>query len=126
MANINQCESCQGNKVSEGRLNTTYEVTPQVIVENDQLCVHLVNETSTNVSVNVWAEDAENSGFALTDPNYWVAVPAQSETSICIGDLGYKEDGVSLRDKCILHLMLHNDDNENEGVEIWYEIYTGA
>jgi hypothetical protein len=47
--------------------------------------------------------------------------------SLCVNiwDFGCGTSG-SARDKIILHTALHNDDNENEGVEILVEIYTGA
>lgn len=117
--------SCAGSKQHESYLNNTYDVPWTILVHDDRVCVLLQNSTSTNVSVNIWAEDSENNG-PLTDPNYKVPVLANTSVCVQIWEFGYRADGVSPRDEFILHSALHNDDNESEGVEIWHEVSSGA
>lgn len=117
--------NCAGSKQHESYLNNTYDVPWTILVHDDQVCIFLKNDTSTNMSVNIWAEDSENNG-PLTDTNYWVSVLPNTSTCVYIWELGYRADGVSPREEFILHTVLHNDDNESEGVNIWHDVYTGT
>ena len=129
MVQIEQYENCEddcaGSKQHESRLNNDYDIPWIVFIYEDQVCVLLNNDSSTNVSVNIWAEDAEGNG-PLTNPDYWVPVSANTSTCVYIWEFGYHADGVSKLDKFVLHTALYNDDNENEGIEIFIKIFSGA
>jgi hypothetical protein len=121
VARVDTCYGCSRSNQHSSNLNNTYDVPWTAWIYDDSLCVHFQNRTSTNVSVNVWTEDAESNG-ALSDTGYWARVPPNSDTYVCLSDFGMRADQVTPRDKCILHTVVHNDDSESTGVEIWHEI----
>ncbi len=121
MAQISEC-TCSGNVQHSSNLTNSYDVPWTAFVNNDTVCVRLVNETSTNVSVNLWAEDSAGNG-PLSDTGYWIPVPPGTEKSVCFTQFGMQADGTTPISECIVHTVLHNDDSESSGVEIYHEFY---
>jgi len=121
MADVAVCEQCSGNVQHSSNLNTTYDVPWTVFVNDDRVCVRFMNGTSTNVSINTWVEDETTNG-PLSDASFSVPVPPNGEVSVCFTAFGSEPDQSPISE-CILHTVLHNDDNESEGAEISHEVY---
>ena len=122
MAQVSECSSCSGSAQHSSNLTNGYDVPWTVFLHDDYVCVHLSNGTQTNVSVNLWAEDTAGNG-ALSDQSYWVQVAPNTEKYVCFTQFGMQADQTTPIGECIMHSVVHNDDSESTGVEIWHEIY---
>ncbi len=122
MANVEVRSGCSGHAQHSSNISNNHDVPWTVWVNEDQVCVRFTSATSTNASVNVWVEDSDGNG-ALSDTNFWVSVPPQGETGVIFWDFGLRADQVTPRDRCILHTVVHNDDSESTGVELYHEVY---
>jgi hypothetical protein len=122
MAIVQQCGSCSGSVQHSSNINNTYDVPWRVFVTNDNLCVRFVNSSSTNVTMNTWVEDSAGNGV-LSDPSYAVQVAPGGEMAVCYSAFGFQADQSTPISDCILHTVLTNDDNANEGVEIYHEVF---
>jgi hypothetical protein len=115
---------CQGSSHHESYLTNGYDV-PWTILFGDagQFCVHLENVTSTNVSVRAWVVDTESNG-EISDSGFSTSVqPSGGVTNLYFSDLGMRGDGVTPQTEAELHLVVHNDDSESTGVEIWHSVW---
>lgn len=114
---------CSGSSHHESYLNNTYDVPWTILFgDGDQFCVRFQNDTSTNVSVNTWVVDTEGNGD-LTDSSFSAPVPPNSVTNVWFWDFGTRADGTSKRTEAELHIIVHNDDSESTGVEIWHSVH---
>ena len=122
VADATVCDGCSGSVQHSSNLNTTYDVPWTVFLHEDSVCVRFVNDTATNVSVNTWVEDTEGNG-ELSDSSFSTAVPPGGEVAVCFTGFGYEADQTTPISECLLHTVVHNDEAESEGVEIYHEVY---
>jgi hypothetical protein len=121
MANVTTCSGCARSNQHSSNLTNGYDVPWRAWINDDGVCMHFQNGTQTNVSVKVWVADADDSA-ALSDTSFSVPVPPGADVYVCFSDFGTESDQVTPRGSCTLHTVLHNDDSESTGVEIWHEI----
>ena len=113
---------CSGSPQHSSNLNNTYDVPWTVFLHEGSVCVRFQNPGSTHASVNTWVEDTASNG-PLSDTGFWVQVPPNGETSVVFSDFGMQADQTTPISECILHTVVHNDDSENTGVELYHEVY---
>jgi hypothetical protein len=116
-------DECSASSHHESYITNNHDI-PWTILFGDsgQFCVRFQNGTSTNVTVNTWVVDTEGNGN-LTDPGFSTPVPPNTTVSVWFWDFGMRADQVTPRAEAELHITLHNDDAESEGVEIWHSVH---
>jgi len=122
MASVDVCDQCSGNVQHSSNLNNTYDVPWTVFLHDGSVCVRFENPGGTNASVNTWVEDSAGNG-PLSDTGFSVPVPPGGEVSVLFTDFGMQADQTTPISECILHTVVHNDDSENTGVELYHEVY---
>jgi hypothetical protein len=122
VATVEDCTGCDGSSQHSSGLNNTYDVPWNVWVHDDRVCVELENPGQTNASVNLWVEDDESNG-PISDQSHWVAVPPGTKVYQCFSGFGVRADQTTPVDSCILHTVVRNDDDESQGVHLYYAVY---
>src|SRR6266498_1257494 len=122
MATVEIGSGCSGSPQHSSNLNNTYDVPWTVFLHEGSVCVRFQNPGSTHASVNTWVEDTAGNG-PLSDTGFSVQVPPGGETSVVFSDFGTQADQTTPISECILHTVVHNDDSENTGVELYHEVY---
>jgi hypothetical protein len=114
---------CQGSSHHESYLSNNHDIPWTILFgDGDQFCVYFQNVTSTNVSVNTWVVDKE-ANIAISDESFKTSVMPNSQTSVYFSDFGMRSDGVTPRTEAELHIIVHNDDSEGTGVQIWHSVH---
>jgi hypothetical protein len=122
MVSIDVGPDCSGTAQHSSGLNNTYDVPWTVWVKDDRVCVSLENPGATNASVNLWVED-DQTNAALSDQGYWIWVPPGQKVSLLLSGFGVRADQSTPVDRCILHTIVRNDDDESQGVHLYYAVY---
>ena len=54
---------------------------------------------------------------------FTTSVAPNGQTSVFFSEFGMRSDGVTPRTEAELHIVVHNDDSEGTGVEIWHSVH---
>jgi hypothetical protein len=104
-------------------VNNTYTVTGEAFIENDVLLFEFENDRGDAVTVRVNLTDDQNNGPLAVGSVSW----ASGDTSlqyIEFSEFPLRFSG-DVMDTCNYEASLTNDADENEGTEIWMNIYRG-
>ena len=121
MTQLDVVGATSGDKHEYHYLNNTYGTSDRILFgQAGWFDVELENVTSTNVTVSLWCEDTEANG-PVSDTGTFPVAP---NTTVVVQVSGFpaRADG-SPMEECDCHLLLHNDDSESTGVEIWSSFY---
>ena len=121
---VNYLNSPHGSRQSGPvHVNNTFSVTGQAFIENDVLLFEFENDRGDAVTVRVNLGDDQNYVSLASASVSWLSGDTSTQyTEFSEFPLRSSND---IMDTCSYEVILTNDADQNEGTELWMNIYRG-